>query len=128
MGQRDDPDAWIIERVTFLKSTIILNPHLDSEKNYFSDTARSTPVWANHRYLEADLRIVVGDIEPHQFQGFSGGVKSAAIGLAGKPTVNANHAMMTDPRAQIGRYEDNPCRQDVEEIGRMMGVHFASRV
>jgi nickel-dependent lactate racemase len=39
--------------------------------------------------------------------------------------VNANHAMMTDPRAQIGRYEDNPCRQDVEEIGRMMGVHFA---
>jgi nickel-dependent lactate racemase len=82
-------------------------------------------VWANRRYLNADLRIVVGDIEPHQFMGFSGGVKSAAIGLAGRLTVNANHAMMSDPRAQIGRYEDNPCRQDVEEIGRMMGVHFA---
>jgi nickel-dependent lactate racemase len=92
---------------------------------YLGETARGTPVWVNRRYLEADLRIVVGDIEPHQFQGFSGGVKSAAIGLAGKLTVNANHAMMTDPRAQIGRYEDNPCRQDVEEIGRMMGVHFA---
>ena len=64
---------------------------------YLGETARGTPVWANRRYLEADLRIVVGDIEPHQFQGFSGGVKSAAIGLAGKPTVNANHAMMTDP-------------------------------
>jgi nickel-dependent lactate racemase len=92
---------------------------------YLGDTARGTPVWANRRFMEADLRIVVGDIEPHQFQGFSGGVKSAAIGLAGKLTVNANHAMMTDPRAQIGRYEDNPCRQDVEEIGRIMGVHFA---
>lgn len=92
---------------------------------YLGDTARGTPVWANRRYIEADLRIVVGDIEPHQFMGFSGGVKSAAIGLAGKRTVNANHAMMSDPRAQIGRYEDNPCRQDVEEIGRMMGVHFA---
>ncbi len=92
---------------------------------YLGDTSRGTPVWINRRYLEADLRIVVGDIEPHQFQGFSGGVKSAAIGLAGKLTVNANHAMMADPRAQIGRYEDNPCRQDVEEIGRMIGVHFA---
>ena len=76
-------------------------------------------------YHEADLRIVVGDIEPHQFMGFSGGVKSAAIGLAGKATINANHAMMSDPKAQIGRYDDNPCRQDVEEIGRMMGVHYA---
>jgi nickel-dependent lactate racemase len=92
---------------------------------YLGDTTRGTPVWANRRYIDADLRIVVGDIEPHQFMGFSGGVKSAAIGLAGKLTVNANHAMMSDPKAQIGRYEDNPCRQDVEEIGRMMGVHFA---
>ena len=57
--------------------------------------------------------------------GFSGGVKSAAIGLAGKRTVNTNHAMMSDPKAQIGRYDDNPCRQDVEEIGQMIGVHFA---
>jgi lactate racemase len=92
---------------------------------YLGDTARGTPVWVNRTYQEADLRIVVGDIEPHQFQGFSGGVKSAAIGLAGKLTVNANHAMMSDSKAEIGRYEDNPCRQDVEEIGRMMGVHFA---
>lgn len=92
---------------------------------HLGETAAGTPVWANRLYAEADLRIVVGDIEPHQFQGFSGGVKSAAIGLAGRLTIDANHAMMFDPRSQIGRYEDNPCRQDVEEIGRMMGVHYA---
>ncbi len=97
----------------------------DANLVYLGDTARGTPAWVNRRFAEADLRIVVGDIEPHQFMGFSGGVKSAAIGLAGKRTINANHAMMTDPRAQIGRYEDNPCRQDVEEIGQMMGVHYA---
>ena len=88
-------------------------------------TSRGTPVWGNRRFVGADLRIVVGNVEPHQFQGFSGGVKGAAIGLAGRETVNHNHAMMTDPRAQLGRYDDNPARQDVEEIGRMMGVHFA---
>jgi nickel-dependent lactate racemase len=33
-------------------------------------TQRGTPVWINRRFAQADLRIVVGNIEPHQFQGF----------------------------------------------------------
>ena len=92
---------------------------------YLGVTSRGTPVWINRAYLEADLRLVVGNIEPHQFQGFSGGVKSAAIGLAGRTTVNHNHAMMTHPAAALGRYADNPARQDIEEIGRMIGIHLA---
>jgi len=92
---------------------------------HLGTTSRGTPVWVNRHFVRADLRVVVGNIEPHQFQGFSGGVKSAAIGLAGRDTVNHNHAMMTDPYAQLGRYTDNPARQDVEEIGRLIGVHLA---
>jgi nickel-dependent lactate racemase len=88
-------------------------------------SSRGTPIWINRRFAESELRIVVGTIEPHQFQGFSGGVKSAAIGLAGRETVNRNHAMITDPRARLGNYADNPARQDVEEIGRRIGVHLA---
>ena len=91
---------------------------------WLGETRRGTPVWVNRSYMEADLRLVVGDIEPHQFQGFSGGVKSAAIGLAGRDTINANHSMMDDPGARMGSFESNPARQDVEEIGRMIGVHF----
>jgi nickel-dependent lactate racemase len=91
-------------------------------------TSRGTPVWVNRHFLEADLRLVVGNVEPHQFQGFSGGVKSAAIGLAGRETVDRNHALMTDPRARLGRYADNPARQDVEEIGTRIGVQFALNV
>ncbi len=89
------------------------------------ETSRGTPVWINRHYVNADLRVVVGNIEPHQFQGFSGGVKSASIGLAGRATVNHNHAMMTDAKAKLGHYENNPTRQDVEEIGRLIGVHMA---
>jgi nickel-dependent lactate racemase len=92
---------------------------------YLGETKRGTPVLVNRNYAEAELRIVVGDIEPHQFQGFSGGVKGAAIGLAGKETINANHNMMMDPRARLGSFHSNPARQDVEEIGRMIGIHFA---
>jgi nickel-dependent lactate racemase len=88
-------------------------------------TARGTPVWLNRHFVEADLRLVVGNIEPHQFMGFSGGVKSAVIGLAGKATINHNHALMLDPQAKLGVYTHNPARQDVEEMGRIAGIHFA---
>jgi nickel-dependent lactate racemase len=89
------------------------------------ETSRGTPVWVNNDWINADLRIVIGNIEPHQFMGFSGGAKGAAIGLAGRATINRNHAMMNDPRAALGCYDDNPARQDVEEIGQLIGVHFA---
>lgn len=88
-------------------------------------TSRGTPVWANRRFLQADLRLVVGNMEPHQFQGFSGGVKGAAIGLAGRETIEHNHALMADSEARLGCYQSNPARQDVEEIGQAMGVHLA---
>ncbi|MCB0156008.1 MAG: nickel-dependent lactate racemase, partial [Anaerolineae bacterium] len=88
-------------------------------------TGRGTPIWLNRHYVEAELRLVVGNMEPHQFMGFSGGVKSAVIGLAGAETINHNHALMTDPEARLGSYAANPARQDVEEIGRLVGVHFA---
>jgi len=92
---------------------------------HLGTTARGTPVWINRHYMAADLRIVIGNVEPHQFMGFSGGVKSAAIGVAGKQTINHNHSMMTDESARLGQYDGNPARADVEEIGRMIRVDFA---
>ncbi len=97
----------------------------NSNLTWFGQTPHGTPVWVNKEFINADLRIVVGNIEPHQFQGFSGGVKSAAIGLAGAATVNHNHALMTNPESRLGEYKSNPARQDVEDIGALIGVHFA---
>lgn len=99
--------------------------HDDANLSSIGVTARGTPVRINGDYMAADYRIVIGNIEPHQFQGFSGGVKSAAIGLAGAETINHNHAMMRHRNARLGEFEKNPARQDVEEIGRMIGIDFA---
>ena len=68
---------------------------------------------------------MLGIIAPHQFQGFSGGVKAAAIGLAGRQTIERNHAMMMDPDSKLGSFSDNPCRQDVEEIGELCSIQLA---
>lgn len=89
------------------------------------ETPAGTPVWSNRAYVQSDFKIVVGNIEPHQFVGFSGGVKTAAIGLAGPSTINGNHSLMTHPASQLGEYDTNPARQDVEAIGQLVGVHLA---
>jgi nickel-dependent lactate racemase len=88
-------------------------------------TPGGTPVWSNRAYVESDFKIVVGNIEPHQFVGFSGGVKTAAIGLSGESTINRNHTLMAHPDSRLGEYETNPARQDVEEIGKLMAVRLA---
>ena len=101
------------------------NAEDDENLIYLGETSRGTPVWVNRDYAQAERKIVVGNIEPHQFVGFSGGVKSAAIGLAGLETINHNHALMAHPDSKLGEYESNPARQDVEEIGRKIEIHMA---
>ncbi len=110
-----------------LRKYRVVTHNCDDRANlvHLGETSRGTPVWCNRIFARADLRISLGNLEPHQFMGFSGGVKTAAVGLGGRETVTHNHSMMLDPRANIARYDDNPARQDVEEIGKMIGAHFA---
>ena len=88
-------------------------------------TSRNTPVFVNREFFNTDLKIIVGDIELHHFAGYSGGAKSAAIGLAGRTTINANHKLLLDDKSTIGCYQQNPLRQDIEEIGSLMKIDLA---
>ncbi len=81
-------------------------------------TSRGTPIQLNKEYYEADLKISLGVIDPHQFAGYSGGAKGVSIGVAGEKVVNANHEMLTKPGASLGVFEGNPLRADIDEIGR----------
>jgi nickel-dependent lactate racemase len=91
------------------------------------DTTTGVPVYLNHRWLHADIRMTTGFVEPHFFAGFSGGPKMVAPGLAGLETVLTLHdaRRIGDPNATWGITEGNPIHDDVREIARMTGVHFA---
>lgn len=123
------------EFIDVLPKDIISNYQVDSHDcddvsnlTFLGKTSAGTPVWVNQRYYEADLKIVIGNIEPHHFMGFSGGNKSASIGVTGRKTINQNHSFLLDDRSRLGSYEDNPMRQDVEEIGKLIGVNLALNV
>ena len=105
----------------------IISHNCDDRDNLISIgvTSQGTPVNINKIFYEADLKIVTGSIEPHHFMGFSGGAKSASIGLTSRETINKNHEMLLDPQCTVGRYENNPMRMDVEEIGDLIGIDCA---
>lgn len=116
----------IVPEVVLQNYRVVSHNAADSVNlEYLGETPQGTPIWVNKAYFQSDLKIVVGDIEPHQFAGFSGGFKTAAIGLSGLDTINRNHALMTHPDSVLGQYDNNPLRQDIEKIGRAIGVHLA---
>jgi nickel-dependent lactate racemase len=85
------------------------------------------PVWLNRAWLEADVRITTGFVEPHFFAGFSGGPKMVAPGLAGLETTLVLHdaRRIDHPAARWGVTEGNPIHDDVRAIAAATGVDFA---
>lgn len=91
-------------------------------------TEAGTPIEINKSYFMEDAKIVLGVIDPHQFAGFSGGLKGVSIGLGSDALVNANHSMLVLPGAELGNIEGNPLRKDIDEIGRVAAVDFMLNV
>ena len=69
-----------------------------------------TPVLLQHEYVEADVRILTGFVEPHFFAGFSGGPKGVCPGLAATETIlEAHHPRrIADARATFVTRAGNP--------------------
>ena len=89
-------------------------------------TTDGTPVEVNRRAYECDLHIQIGKVEPHEFAGFSGGRKSVLPGISSEETIRVNHRpeRILDPRAVIGRTEDNPVSRDMEEAAKWFRIDF----
>jgi len=81
-------------------------------------TSLGHPVRINRFYMEADVRILTGFIEPHFFAGFSGGPKAILPALAGTESVYTNHSrqMIAHPRAAWGITADNPIWEEMREV------------
>jgi nickel-dependent lactate racemase len=70
----------------------------------------AVPVRLQREYVEADLRIITGFVEPHFFAGFSGGPKAVCPGLAATETIlEAHHPRrIADARATFLTRHGNP--------------------
>ena len=90
-------------------------------------TESGIEVRLNRQWVESDIRITTGFVEPHFFAGFSGGPKMVAPGLAGFPTIMRLHdaAMIGHPNARFAVTQGNPIHDAIREIARLSGVDFS---
>jgi len=89
-------------------------------------TRSGTRVLIDRRFIESDLHLSLGFIEPHLMLGFSGGRKLVAPGLAGEETIKRLHSpfFMRDPKVVEGSFPDNPLHQELLEIASMARHDF----
>ncbi|MCK8824200.1 nickel-dependent lactate racemase [Fuchsiella alkaliacetigena] len=87
-------------------------------------TERGTEIAIFSKVLEADFLIATGNLEFHYYAGFSGGAKALAPGVASRKTIKRNHQHSLNPQAKAGLTSGNPIREDLEEIGDMVGIDF----
>ena len=96
------------------------------EHRFLGETRRGTPAYIDKRFIDADLHITLGFIEPHLMLGFSGGRKLVAPGLAAQETIKAIHSprFMREPMATEGSIEQNPLHGELCEIAGMARHDF----
>lgn len=91
-------DPWVLAKVR------VENHNARAEEDHVDlgrTRTRGTPVKIDRRFVEAELRIATGLVEPHFMAGWSGGRKVIAPGIAGHETIRTFHSarFMEDPLA-----------------------------
>ena len=117
-------DPWVLQHVR------VENHFARNEADHVDlghTQTRRTPVKIDRRFMDADLRIATGLVEPHFMAGWSGGRKVVAPGVAGHETIRTFHSarFMEDPLAVQCNLVGNPLHEEQLEIVRMIGAIYA---
>ena len=117
---------WIVENYRCLQHDCNDDQNLVS----LGETTHGHPVRINRLYMESDVRILTGFIEPHFFAGFSGGPKAVLPSLAGRESVFTNHGlrMIAHPNARWGVTEGNPIWEEMREVALLTHPTFLLNV
>jgi nickel-dependent lactate racemase len=102
----------------------------DATLTHLGRTSYGGQVWVNDDYVQADVRIVTGFIEPHFFAGFSGGPKGVVPGIAGIKTIMHLHnaQMIGHPKSTWALLEGNPVQGEIREAVALAPPHFMVNV
>jgi nickel-dependent lactate racemase len=112
-------DPWVL-------STVRVENHFarnDADHVLLGTTAAGTVVKLDRRFVDAEVKIVTGLVEPHFMAGYSGGRKVIAPGIAHRDTITTFHnaRFMSHPLAENCVLEGNPLHREQLEIVRMLG-------
>ena len=100
------------------------------EHTFLGTTPNGVPVWIDSHYINAELKITTGLIEPHLMAGYSGGRKVICPGIAALETVKVWHGpkFLEHPLADCGIVKGNPVHEENTRIALMAGCDFIVNV
>jgi len=84
----------------------------------------SNKVYLNRTFAEADVKVLLGDVNFHYYAGYGGGRKSVMPAVSGEETIKQNHALLLSASARTGILKDNPVHVDMTEAARLAKVDF----
>ena len=82
----------------------------------------------NRVFAEADVKVLLGDVNYHYYAGYGGGRKSILPAVCGEETIKQNHALLLNASARTGNLVDNPVHVDMTEAARLAKVDFIVNV
>ena len=117
-------DNWVLQNVSVVNHFAMND---DDHVDFGVTETRGTPVKLDKRFVNADLKIATGLVEPHFMAGYSGGRKVIAPGVAHHETIRTFHSarFMEDPAATQCNLAHNPLHEEQLEIVRMLGDVYA---
>lgn len=100
--------------------------------SFAGETTSGVPVYINDEVLSADLKIGIGSVLPHTFNGFGGGGKLLFPGVAGMESIYQNHhKVINDLKNRgagmlgiIGQPELSAMQLDLDETMAMLDFNF----
>lgn len=101
-----------------------------SEEYRRIDQIDGAPIEINTRYLDADLKILTGLIEPHFYAGYSGGRKAILPGISSYETMKFMHSykMIDHPMVTNCVLEGNPFHEYGIRVTELAGADFILNV
>lgn len=117
-------DPWVLEQIT------IVNHDAQNDADHvdlgFTPSGR-VPIKLDRRFVDADLKIATGLVEPHFMAGYSGGRKVIAPGIAHQDTIRTFHnsRFMSDPLARNCNLAGNPLHEEQLAIVDRLGGALA---
>lgn len=109
----------------------IVNHYCRKSEEYRKvDEIDGAPIEINNHYLDADLKILTGLIEPHFYAGYSGGRKAILPGISSFETMKFMHSykMIDHPNVTNCLLEGNPFHEYGIRVAELAGVDFILNV
>ena len=99
---------------------VISNTDPDAEHIDIGKSNNGNTFLVNKAYLDADVKIIIGDIEYHYFAGYGGTRKSILPGVSHEDTIQENHKLMFHKNSNTGILKGNILSEEMFE-----GLHAA---